>query len=228
MAYNLLPWAIAALVAGTAANVKAKHDRESAAEDAFRDYARRADARTAETTQIWEKSLREQDAGNQMQLVGQLAQDKLDRVDALRESEVDNFDPILAGQARAPAVVQTEISRNLADEIAKARATIKANATLEGFSGRTFDRGLQLSRAATDLGNLRIFGQGDRNIYDYDMLKAEHAGENWGTLGDALTAVGSIMLMGGGSLTVPQAAASAGGVGLTSRSPHRATLGGPL
>lgn len=198
MAINLLPYAIAALVAGTAAQQKARHDQKSAAEDAYRDWSRRSRGRTEEATDIWEKSMAEQDVGNQMDAVGALAQEKVNRVNTLTEAEAHNYDPILAGQERAPAVVKTEIARNLADELAKSRAQIKAQATLEGFSGRSFDRGLQLSRSSTDMGNLGIFAQGDRNIFDSDMLKAQSAGQNWAMIGDILTTLGQVGMLGAG------------------------------
>lgn len=199
MAFPLVALAIGSLLAGTAAQMKARHDVKSDQEKAYRQYARRTDKRTAEATGIWKGQMAKQAESAGADTIGALAQQKLDRMGDLQESESQYYDPILQGQDRAPTVVKSEIARSLSDELAKARSQIKAEATLEGFSSRAFDRGIDISRANADLGNLGLFAQGDQNIYEYDMNKAAHAGDNWAMVGDVLSALGQIGLLGAGT-----------------------------
>lgn len=211
MAWQVLPWAIAALVAGTAANQYSKRQVRNAQQDAWRDYSKRNAKRTEESTDLWEASMAEQDVANQQENIDKRAADKIQRVTDTIAGEEAYYDPLLPGQDRAPAVIQGEVQGKLSDELAKARARLGAMATLEGFSGRTFDRGFQMSRDNELMRNIGIFSQGDQNIFDWDMMNAAHKGDTAATIGDVLTAIGQAGLMayGAGFSTLGANAATA-------------------
>lgn len=208
--FNLIPLAIAALVAGTGANAVANRQVRRAQERAYDNYARRSDQRTNEAKSIFERSLGEQDVGKQTAKIDEAANAKVQRVDELTRTNSDYIDPLLPGQDRAPKVIGKQASRSLAEELAKARAQIGALAKLEGFSTRTFDRGLELSHVKPELGNLGLFAQGDRNILQAQMQSAAGKGQNLRLVGDILTGLGQVGLLGAGAGV--GAGAGAGGV----------------
>lgn len=193
MAYNLLPWAIAALVAGTGAQMRANQQQRRALSQAYDNYAARTARRAAEASQLFEKSLGEQDIENQQARIDEAAAEKVQRVDDLvkRESYID---PLLPGQDRAPKVIKSQAAASLADEIARARAQIAALAKLEGFSTRTFDRGLELDHVKPLFGNIGLFSQGDQNIFQAESLGAQHKGQNLRLIGDLLVGLGALGL----------------------------------
>lgn len=197
MAVNLLPLAIAALVAGSGAQWYGQRRQNQAMASAMDQHARRAERRSAEAQSLFERTLGEQGIETQQQMIDDAARDKVGRVSDLTEREAAFVDPLLPGQDRAPKVVREQASRDLADQLARARAQIGALARLEGFSTRAFDRGLQLDRVRPEFGNIGLFARGDRNILDADMHAAQFRGGNARLLGDLLTSVGGAMLMGG-------------------------------
>lgn len=199
MAIPLLAYAIAALVAGTAANVAGQRKQSKAIARANQTFADRLRARSQEATGIFEGQLAKQNE-DALEQVAQNATDKERRVEDLVESDPPLYDPVGSGEtSRLPKVIQGQASHDLARELAKAKAKIAADARLEGFSTRTFDRGLQLRRSAPELGNIGLFAQGDRNMFGADLARAQGKGSGMMTLGDLLTAAGSIMMMGAGA-----------------------------
>ncbi|MCE7901241.1 MAG: hypothetical protein DYH20_00975 [Gammaproteobacteria bacterium PRO9] len=197
----MLAAAIAALVAGTAANAKAQRQVRSAQRSAYNAYADRTDKRTAEAQGLFDDSLKKQDVDVQQAAVDAAAKAKTDRVGDLI-SQQNYVTPTLPGQNKAPQVIQSAVSTDLASELARARAQIGAIAKLEGFSTRTFDRGLELDHVKPQFRNIGLFSQGDRNIFDAQSAEAQHAGDNMAMLGDVLTSLGQIGLMayGGGAM----------------------------
>lgn len=208
MAYNLIPMFIAALAAGATAQYQGNKRARKAQERAYSDYASRTDKRTDEAKAIFEKSLGEQDVKKQQARVDEAATAKTARVDDLVARESSYIDPMLPGQDRAPKVIKQQASRALGDELARARAQIAAIAKLEGFSTRTFDRGLELDHVKPQLGNLSLFAQGDRNIFEARSAVAANKGANLRMLGDILIGIGA---MGLGGAMGGAAGAGAGG-----------------
>lgn len=204
---NLIPLAIAAIVAGTAANMEGQRRRRSAENRAARDYAERLQGRSKEAQAIFERSIGDQDVERSNAAIEGATQAKIERVDNLRESESGFIDPMLAGQSRAPKVIQNTVSKSLADELAKARAQIGALAKLEGFSTRTFDRGLELDAAKPLFRNIALFAEGDRNVYGAKHAAAQRKGEGWRLAGDLLTGIGGVL--GGGWGTAAAAGSKA-------------------
>jgi hypothetical protein len=190
--------ALALLAAGTAANIKAQRKVAKAQLRAFERFSRRSDKRTDEASAIFSKSAEQQRVDNQMDVANKAAAAKVGRVEDLIATQ-GFVDPMLPGRSRAPAVIKSQASASLADELARARAQIGALAQLEGFSTRSFERGLELDRVKPELGNLQLFAQGDRNIYEADQVAASHKGDKLALAGDLMTAIGSIMMGGSGA-----------------------------
>lgn len=190
--------ALAALAAGTAAQVTGQRKVQRAQRRASAQYATDMDKREADARGLFERALGQQDAGGQQAAIASAAADKVQRVDNLVQGNEAYVNPALPGQDKAPAVIKSQISSKLADELARARAQIAAAAQIEGYSTRTFDRGLQLGRVKPELGNIGLFAQGDQNVYNARMAAAPGKGATWSTIGDLLTAAGQIGLLAGG------------------------------
>jgi hypothetical protein len=215
MAIPLLALAIGALAGGTALQASAARSRDKADAAALRRYANKNKARSAEAQAQFEKSLTEQNAEKQTEQIDQKADQKVSRVDNMIEALAPTFDPLLPGADRAPKVVQATNAKSLAEGLARARANLKATATLEGFSGRTFDRGLQLNRNQDLYRQQAIFDRGDRDVMEAERAAAQFKGGNKALLGDLLTMIGMIGLggAGGAGSTVSAGAAKAGASG---------------
>ena len=189
---------IASLLIGTQQQARAGQKVDRANAQALRNYGDKKRVQSEEARALFERRLAEQDVGNQQQVIDTQAADKVARVDALDQAATAETDPLLPGSDRAPRVVKEQNAQALASAVAQARARLKAMATLEGFSGRTFDRGLQFGQDADLFRTQASFDRGDRGVLQSEQMAASQAGNRNAMIGDVLTTLGQIGLMAGG------------------------------
>lgn len=189
---------IASLLIGTQQQTQAnrKVDRSNAA--ALTRYRDKKRVQSDEARALFERRLGEQDVDNQQSIIDEQAAGKVARVDTLDRAATAETDPMLPGSDRAPRVVKEQNAQEMASAVAKARARLKAMATLEGFSGRTFDRGLQFNRDADLYRTQANFDRGDQSVLQAEQFAAQNAGNSNRMIGDVLTTLGQIGLMAGG------------------------------
>lgn len=182
---------IAGQIAGTALKARANRrviDEQNARMAAYmqRQRALQAEAQAATAVPMQQMTAPNQEAAR-AQIAAQQEQAYLPTNTAEAE-----YIPANPGK---PAVVQSDLARQMTDAIRKGRENAKALAGVTSYGRQSIDNNIMLNRSGQDVGRTLDFAQGNSSILPYQMQGAQRAGRGLNMASDIANGIGQVGIL---------------------------------